>query len=152
MTSSCHKCAVTSTITVTCRSFFETDGYVFETGSVTELCDWFALHIHVSMCGMRHALTFIHGLKAIQCFDILARPDVVWQAVVCRRFELEMTFCKKSKRLLVIDMGSDSKVITKYQTNLVLDLRNGAESIFAIGTSPKQLLCCAWSRQQAVSY
>ena len=64
-------------VTVTCRSFFETDGYVFETGSVTELCDWFASHISKCTCDMWHALTFIHGLKGAQCFDILARPDVV---------------------------------------------------------------------------
>ena len=64
-------------VTVTCRSFFETDGYVFETGSVTELCDWFALHISKCTCDMWHALTFIHGLKGAQCFDILVRPDVV---------------------------------------------------------------------------
>ena len=37
-------------------------------------------------------------------------------------------------------MGSVSKATTKYQTNLVLDPRNGAESIFATVRTPKQLL------------
>ena len=87
------------------------------------------------------ALTFIHGLKGTQCFDSLARPDVIWESGgVGRRSELEMAFCENVKRFLAIDMGSVSKATTKYQTNLVLDPRNGAESIFATVRTPKQLL------------
>ena len=92
---------------------------------------------------MPHVLTFIHGLKGTHCFDSLARPDVIWESGgVGRRSELEMAFCENVKRFLAIDVGSVSKATTKYQTNLVLvlDPRNGAESIFAIVRTPKQLL------------